>query len=139
MSNPMPNTNDVMMIDRCTPWPWRATKYGVIVGGPEREFTNGSNAAQIACVLTRSESDDPESERDATAALMADALAMNMALALICAGVARIDRSECGRITDFCFDGMRYSLSALRTWTDTIGLVGWSKCQQALAAARGGA
>jgi hypothetical protein len=72
--------------------------------------------------------------------------AMKMALALICAGVARIERATYinRTVPRFCYFDGHTSFSEYvddeiigATWTEIIGAIGWQTCRQALAAARG--
>jgi hypothetical protein len=73
--------------------------------------------------------------RPADANLIAAAPAMDLALSLLCAGLAKIDRF--GDLVEFCFDGLRYSHNG--DWAALLDLIGWDKARAAIAKAKGGA
>lgn len=68
---------------------------------------------------------------DANARLIAAAPAMDLALSMISCGVARIER--CGRLEEFCFDGLRYCLNG--DWNALFDVIGWEKARAAIAKA----
>lgn len=75
--------------------------------------------------------------------LFADATAMRLALDMICAGVAEILTAEppgFAPFREFKFGNECYALTDAYqwTWTSIITAIGWSRCLEALAAARGG-
>lgn len=67
------------------------------------------------------------SEQDAE--LIADAPAAKLALDMICAGVARIDGGG------FHFAELSFEIGVVR-WSAMLDVIGWSRCREALAAAR---
>ena len=69
----------------------------------------------------------------ANARLIAAAPAMELALSMISCGVARIER--CGRLEEFCFDGIRYCLNG--DWNALFNVIGWNKAHAAIAKATG--
>ncbi len=68
----------------------------------------------------------------ANARLMAAAPAMELVLALISHGLARIERV--GSLVEFCFDGLRYINHG--DWNATLGVIGWDKARDAIAKAK---
>lgn len=86
--------------------------------------------------------DEPfESRQRAYIDLFQDAPAAKLALELICAGVAEFQRTAHSLRFFVEFDGGDYSQTVLCepgfTYTDLINKIGWSRCREALAAARG--
>lgn len=71
------------------------------------------------------------SESEAHGNLIEAAPAMKLALDLICAGRARIERT--GKLMEFCFDGIRYCMNG--DWNALISVVGWDKARAAIAKA----
>jgi len=55
-----------------TPGPWLAKKHGVVVGGAFHRYTNGKAQSQVA-LATMGNAVENEAERDANAALIAEA------------------------------------------------------------------
>jgi len=70
--------------------------------------------------------------RDGLRRIGAEHDAMKMALDLIAAGVARIERLS-PEVSEFCFQGLRYCRNTTAPWSDTIGAIGWQRCVSALA------
>lgn len=65
------------------------------------------------------------------AAFIATAPAMDLALAMLAAGAARLNRS--GRLVEFCAGGLCYVYSG--DWNVVIGTAGWERCRRLLAEA----
>lgn len=63
-----------------TPGPWRVRPNGVIVGGPEIQYVNGSAQQQIAMVTSPRDAEAPEEEQRANALIMGASLDMLSAL-----------------------------------------------------------
>lgn len=106
-----------------TPGPWKATWHN---GGRFLSIRSGEFVG-VARVNTTNV------DRDANARLIAAAPAMDMALEMIACGAARIERI--GSLTEFCFDGIRYSHNG--DWGAMMNVIGWGKARAAIAAATG--
>lgn len=87
----------------------------------------------VGASAMRHRSDEVPPEVRANAHLFAAAPAMELALALICVGAARIE--QCGTLVEFCFDGLRYSHNG--DWTALLNCIGWDKARAATAKAKG--
>lgn len=89
----------------------------------------------VACVLPCGDPDVRPDVTEANARLIAAAPAMDLALSMIACGIARIER--CGRLEEFCFDGIRYCIND--DWNALFDVIGWDKARAALAKATGAA
>lgn len=106
-----------------TPGPWELMEDRA-PGGLEL----GANGRAICEIWRRN---NPETE-EANARLIAQSPAMALALRLISDGYARIERS--GELREFCFSGMRYSMTSDWDWNRLMAVIGWD---YALAKAEG--
>lgn len=75
-----------------------------------------------------------EVEQEANARLIASAPAMELALRMVSAGIARIERSQTSPLVEFCFAGLRYVVSG-GDWHGLIRTIGWKDCVEAAAKA----
>lgn len=80
---------------------------------------------------------ETESEMLATAELICRAVnsfeAMDLALRMIAAGIARIERS--GTLQEFCFDGIRYCING--DWAGLFSMIGLARARKALELSEG--
>jgi hypothetical protein len=69
----------------------------------------------------------------ATVELVVNAPAMALALEMVACGVARLERT--GTLTEFCFDGLRYSVHG--QWSALMDMIGWDFAHAAIEKAKG--
>lgn len=93
----------------------------------------GPNGQRVARCDFDGDFDDPRAVENAR--LIAAAPAMELALRMISLGIASIKGST-PRFAEFCFDGLRYSMTD-GDWNGVIGVIGWDRCEAAIAKAGG--
>jgi len=116
-----------MSENKHTPGPWVVAEYS------KKRFGLGQDGKGAFFLLHCTNDDVSSPAAQADAFLIREAPAMHLALQMILAGVARLERK--GGLDEFCFGGMRYVLT--EDWTKVLRTIGWTRAREAVAKATG--
>ena len=109
---------------------------GMQLGQPRFATWKGEDRGRMGGIM-RPVSELVALDQHPDARLIAAAPAYKLALDMLMAGVARIERSPTCSFVEFCFDGLRYPVNG-DDYGRVLDVIGWDKARAALVNAKGG-